>query len=823
VPTKSVPNLIQGVSQQAVQQRRDTQCEAQFDCYNSVLSGCGARPGTHLVRVKEGLILTDAWFYEIVRGSENYIVAVKNGQLKAFNLVTGEACEITYVGAAQDYLTTAVPARNLRAQSIEDYVVVANRAKIVGMQGDLSPARPPEAIIFFKAPDYASDYNVYITKEGGTTWEARLKSTDAAQAGTELYIKTNVLAESMEYLLNGDVVGADIPIASTGDVSTTFPVPGTSGLLVTRKGSSIRVRFDDDSDFTITTESANDANGNGFLRSFKENARSLTDLPRYGFDGFQLKIRGAERTEDDDYYVEFEGDGDSGIWDEIVAPGLKYKLDPTSMPHALVNTAVDEFEFKEVAWSHRIAGDDETAKVPSFVDKRIQDLSYGFSRLCIVTNQGAVWSKSRKPFTFFPDTVQVHLDTAPVDINVPPAASSRGPSFVEKAVLFRDSFYLWAQRTQFRIATNNDQGFSAKTVEDKPDTNFEFASDVDPIAVGNTAFFATETGEWATIRNIAFENGRVQEPTDVTRHVSRYIPAGLRMVTASDTAGVQFWLSSRTKGRLYVYNWLVAEKQFAQSAWNTWRIPNGDLLWAGVNGSVLNILQQQGNNVVFLKVDLTERPVDEGISGATYEIRMDIRTSNDQVTDKLYDPETDTTSFRLPWLPEDPTKVQVIVAEDHLYYTEFKRGKVLKVLDVTNKTVTVDGFLRPQVKFYVGYLIEAVREESQFVVRDQQGAAQTPDSVTVHEFRATYDHTGYTRLEVELNGQHREVVWDGREAGIQGGNAGSPEISDGTLRIAAGGQPEDVSVRLVNDTFLPSYWQSAAWLYDAVTRGQAAR
>ena len=38
---QTVPNVIQGVSQQAAQARRPTQCKEQFDCLNHAVEGAG--------------------------------------------------------------------------------------------------------------------------------------------------------------------------------------------------------------------------------------------------------------------------------------------------------------------------------------------------------------------------------------------------------------------------------------------------------------------------------------------------------------------------------------------------------------------------------------------------------------------------------------------------------------------------------------------------------------------------------------------------------------------------------------------------------------
>ena len=67
VLSKSVPNLIQGISQQAPQQRRDSQCEDQLDCINSPVEGCVPRPHFDLLKSLPGATFTDCFAYDIFR------------------------------------------------------------------------------------------------------------------------------------------------------------------------------------------------------------------------------------------------------------------------------------------------------------------------------------------------------------------------------------------------------------------------------------------------------------------------------------------------------------------------------------------------------------------------------------------------------------------------------------------------------------------------------------------------------------------------------------------------------------------------------------
>lgn len=805
---KITANLIQGVSQQAVQQRRETQCEAQFDCFNSPLTGCSARPGTDLLRLDEGVDLQGCFFFELNRGEENYLLAVKpDGSIKGYDLIDGLDCTITYASGTSTYLANAAPESGLRVQALEDYNMIVNKAKVPVLGTALSSTRDPEALIFVKAGGYSSDYNITATS-GASSYTLLVRSAENNSTNDEARIQTNRIAQLIAAGLTGDV--SDSFNAGPEVYSTTFPNDGS--WLTERTGSSVRLWRDDGGDFTISTEAANSDQN---LRAFKETARALSDLPRVAFPGFILKVRGAERTADDDYWVEFKGTGDSGYWEERVGPGLPYQLNSSFMPHALVSTGVKTFHLQKQTYGARIAGDDDTAKVPSFVGGNVTDLFYSNSRFAIMTDGGCVWSKTNFPFTFFVDTVQTRLVTAPVDIKQPASGTSRGPSFLERAVQIKEGLYLWSQRSQFRVTSNNEQ-FKADTVENHSDTNLEFSSSVNPLGIGASLYFSTESGPFATVRNLPFSQGRSEEPISVTSHVGRYIPSGLKGVTGSDTNNCLFWWTAGDSDKLYVYNYLLQAKEYVQSAWNTWRLPGGPILWAGIRRNTLSILQQRAEGVTILQCDLSPMPLDEETIGMDlkdrYKIRLDNRLKAADVT-VGYSAGTGLSTITLPYVPIG-ADVKLVVRGGTNSSGDPLRGIVAHLTPIASGVYTTMGDYS-ELDFWVGQQITAERTESEFVERDAQGAPQAPRELDIQEFRVNYSDTAYTRLEVTVeDGSSRLQVYEGRKAGFGAGLTGIPQIKNGKLAITCNTRAEALKVRLVNDTPFPSYWQSAMWIYE---------
>jgi len=117
-------------------------------------------------------------------------------------------------------------------------------------------------------------------------------------------------------------------------------------------------------DFEILVD---DGYGGTLFYGVKDSIQNFTDLPSIAPDKFKTKIAGMPDDEGDEYYVNhissqpniYSGGTDvttprgikgisDGYWEESVAPAITYKLDPASMPHALIKIDTNKFLFTPV-------------------------------------------------------------------------------------------------------------------------------------------------------------------------------------------------------------------------------------------------------------------------------------------------------------------------------------------------------------------------------------------------------------------------------------------------------------------------------------------
>jgi len=804
--TQLVANLVQGVSQQAEQQRRDTQCESQFDCFNSPSEGAQARPCAEVVKVWASRTLTGAFFSEIVRDTENYLTGVYNAAMFSINLDTGVDGTITQSNA-DGYLTLpggVLPKDAFRTVVVEDTTFLLNRYIQPLMDSTiLSPVRYPEALVFVRSTTPDNLYTITITGKNGNTNNAY------SHFRTEKSSDGDVGKKGETWLIADRLANGGASYAQAGDL-TSETLNGQNGYTVVRSGSLLKVNRADHGDFDIATQ---DGQGDDFMYAFKGKAQNFAKLPAHGFDGMVLEVNGDDRTKADSYFLQYQGPSTTGFWNEVVAPNTETTLKKGLMPHALVNTALDTFTYSGKDWSTRISGDGiNTSKDPGFVGKYPRDLFYHQNRLGVLYTGGAVWSKARFPFTYFPDTAQAALAEAPVDVTLVPGQTTRGASEMDFAVQIDESLFLWSPKAQFRVTSGQDN-FKQDSVAANPSTAFLYSRICDPLAVGQFLYFPADVGPHSSLRSVQFYQGKPNGDITVTNHVQDYLSSGVRYMTASDTLGVMFLLSDNDPTVLYVYNFLFEKDECIQSAWNKWRIPGGNILWASIRDNQLRVLQQRTEGVALLRFNLTPKAVDP-ITGAQYATRLDLRVDETQVTSGSYNSGANTYSFTLPYTPAAGSPdFRVITRESKA--GGYSRGREFPVVSIVGAVVTVTGDLTGY-RFYAGHRIRSERTESRFFIRNQQGITPA-DRLTVADFTVQFAQTGYTRVEVSTtNKTAKSYPWEARTKGLPGSQAGTPAIGTDSVTAVVKELAENATITLVNDSFLPSKWQSASYQYTAV-------
>ena len=201
----SVPNLIQGVSQQPDATRFDGQCEEQENALSSVAEGLKKRPNTrHVARLLEEAISSNSFVHFINRSAiEKYVIIHDGYCLKAWNILTGNEATINgntggYIPTNSDYLYSTNPTSQISSLTVADTTFLLNKSKTVALNTEHTDAIEKEALVVINQGDYQKKYQVDVTinPEGAPDFTqaqatVELESYVAETTGDDLILGTS--------------------------------------------------------------------------------------------------------------------------------------------------------------------------------------------------------------------------------------------------------------------------------------------------------------------------------------------------------------------------------------------------------------------------------------------------------------------------------------------------------------------------------------------------------------------------------------------------------------------------------------------------------
>ena len=780
--SSTIPNLISGVSQQPWNVRLPTQAEEQVNCTSSVTDFLKRRPATrHLARIRDITAANGIACHHINRDdTEQYIVMADATGIYIFDLEgNAKTVSITGTGAA-GYLAAAAttPNRDLRFLTINDYTFVLNRRVTVKTLPDLSPKRPPEAIVFIKQASYNTTYSINLngTAYSTTTEDGVAPADQPADKLSSLDI-CNALAQQLP--------------------KETFSVQTSN--------STIWIRRHDGGDFTVKVQ---DSRSNTHMSVCKGKVQRFSDLPTVAPRGFITEIVGDASSSFDNYFCVFEpsdaGDAfGSGTWKETVKPGIPCKLDPATLPHALIRQADGTFTFGPLKWDERSCGDETSAPFPSFVGRTLNGLFFYRNRLSFLSGENVVMSEVGEFFNFFLTTVTTLVDSDVVDV----AASHTKSSILHHAVTFSGGLLLFSDQSQFVL--EHDTVLSNATVSVKPVTEFEASMRAAPVSSGKTVFFATDKGEWGGVREYITlpDNSDQNDASDITAHVPRYVRGGISRLECSTNEDMLLVLSDQKRTSLWLYKYFWNGSEKIQSAWSRWDMC-GEVLSAAILNTGIYLIMQYGDGVYLEKMDITPGYKDEG---ETFEYCLDRKLTEQDVTLGAYDAINKTTAITLPYdIPAGYTPVVVTRTGG-----QDAPGNQLRRVRVTGpRTLTVEGPDAHGKKLFIGIPYTSSYTFSTFAIRegDNKGNAVTTGRLQLRRLTLNCSNTGFLHMHVTPKCRPTSThTFTGRELGHGTNIIGAIPLYTGTISFPILSLNTQAEVKAESDSFLPFALVNASW------------
>jgi hypothetical protein len=905
----SLPNLVQGVSQQPATLRFEGQCEEQINALSSVADGLKKRPNTrYLTNLLSSAIEDGAFVHFINRDkNEKYVLIINNNVAQVFDILN--FASVTTLGSttysSSDYLYVppgTKPKDILKALTVGDTTFILNTSKSINRTATKSDAittssTTNKALVFVKKGDYSTEYSLkikskfyasgstntantnltgfinttqvdnntghieYTTASGsaapnngdyftsGTlstdTYEfnASFRTNSQSSGTTTEAVSAGLIAKNLRDAINealfsqfavddvfihinptpltvGEVkeIGQADTSAEGGDNAPGVTHDGGTnksrgGTFLGKQDSNLNVVPDVGTNeriyqqyvFEITSAanvefeiSAFDSKSGSALGVIYKEVDSISDLPTIAPNNFKVKVRGSAEDNEDDYYVKFETDSggsdiSNGGWVEDIGFDEYTQLLNTTLPYKLVNTSPNNFTLSACTWTTRQIGDSNSNPFPSFFngttttgDRKISNMFFFKNRLGFLSEGSVIMSEAGEYFNFFRTTVRSLLDSDPIDINV----ASKRVTNLSSAVGFQENLILFGERGQF-VLRGGDL-LTPKTVSVTPITNYDNDTSTTPLELGSYLYFPFTRGSFTGLReftvNASTDN---YDSAEVTAHVPQYIPSSVLDMAGSTAENLICIVSSSDTKAIYTYKYYWEGNQKVLSSWSKFTFPF-DIRGIEFVDSDLYIVAVKSGKTELLKMPMEEQLVDDNTTFNTYlDLRQSATVSNGTIN--------------LSFTPESSDVIQVYTRESG----STKAGALIpSTVNGSTVTVSTDHNNKP---VWVGIKYTMSYTFSEQLFKQRANRTTSPSGYQRHFLKGgTIFFDDSSSFKVEVTPKARKTYTNTFTSNIVGSTTiGTLPIESGSFSFPIMSSAKDTTIKIVNDSALPSNFQSA--------------
>jgi hypothetical protein len=814
VVSQSIPNFLNGISQQSPTQRGINQGEEQINLQNGIVDGLAKRPPFDFVATLDAtnVLPNTTKFWSIQRDKENqFMCAFYNGGVKVWDL-QGNAKTVT-IASGSSYLTSTNPKEDFRLVNIADYTFLVNKSKTVLADTNLSTAKVQEFYINVLLTNFGKEYSVTL-KHPSMSYNIKaslqLPTGNSATHDTAFRDTAHVAdilfkGTSSSHFNSSSDASFDITRTDTGaSLGATTGLGTNSGVTnyftMTLYSSVIRAVSTDGN--ALFTASSSDGTGNTGMFIVRDKISDFTKLPYQASTDSRMEITGEDGDTLSNYWVKFVEDG---LWQETIAPGVSLGLNNATMPHTLINNNDGTFTFQEQDYTDRGAGDGITNSNPSFVNTNINNILFYKNRLGILARDNLIFTENASFFNFYAKTVTQVLDTDPIDI----AASGSEVNTLVDSVAFNEALLLFSERAQYKLGSVGESISPTSAILNEVSA-FEHDKNIKPVSAGKYAYFGQARNNNTAIREYyADDDTLTNDGLDITVSVQNLIPKNaFQIITnttedtlitlCSDTADTQLVpyttstdLTSTHGGTMFVYKYFFDSGEKVQTAWSKWTLPNGKIIGGMTFESYIYLIVSEGKTTKLLKIDL--RNLKDVTTG--FGIFLDLKT---KVTG-TYASGTDLTTVTSPY-----------GVKTGLIAVDATNGNNFTLTATTGSSYTLLG---NHTNIWLGVPYESRYRLSPQYVRENTGRgliAITAGRYQIRNISFNYENSGYFQIEVTPQNRDTNISYmNGYIIGTATSTVGVPAINGGTIKVPVSCRNTDFVLDIKSSSHLPMYIASA--------------
>ena len=760
-------------------------------------------------------------------GTEYYIIKINDNKFRVAtslaNANDGTVKTISNDGNDEQYFTTNSNIRSIRnaagtklqGAGVRDNLIF--RITSLGQQGTSPSANADDSGI--DGSGYRCAYNRQITLlNGGEGWAEGDQITvllDSAQTTYEYEVEVEKIESSpTKITINGGANGAIRPEPTPFDADTAVTADSilggisaqlaATGLSYEKIGSGIYI-YSDSQAFNVTTVDKD------IMRVMQSEVNNVGDLPIQCKHGYIIKIANAQMSDEDDYYLKFEGENSvsgSGSWIECPKPGIEKGFNATTMPHILQRQDTNPVKFliKKATWKDREVGDNISNLIPSFVGKKINKVLFYRNRLALLSDDSVITSRAGDLFNFWANTALTVSPTDPIDI----ACSSTYPSELFDAIELTAGLLVFSTNQQFLLASD-DTIFNPDTAKLRAVSSYNYNKALSPISMGATRAFVDNSGSFSRFMEMA-DIRRESEPAVVesSKIVANLLPKDLDLITNSRENELVM-LGKTGTNTVYLFKYLQVGQDRKQSAWMKWDFNQNLLYHFVVNDQYFYLDSDHFLHSLNLIENSDDITVTDTASDTRYIIHLDNWVS---VSGGVWDEDTNVTTFsdQSDWIDQVTSTGNDLVIVD-INTANDKIAKYAKCTVIETDNFTVPGNWSAGT-LYLGYLYNYQVDLPTLRVTKIQGeriSSSTNSSLVIHRLKLRFGKVGLYQTELKRKGKKTYI--DTYESTNMEGYSTSaiPYIDEVTKAIPVYEKNENVDISLKSQHPSPATLRSLSW------------
>ena len=395
------------------------------------------------------------------------------------------------------------------------------------------------------------------------------------------------------------------------------------------------------------------------MRVFQKSVNDVSRLPAQCRHGYIVKVSNARLSDEDDYYLRFEGNDNldgSGSWVECAKPGIAKSL--TNMPLVVQRTATTTFTVKQFTYADRGVGDDVTNPLPSFVGKRINKVIFFRNRLALLAGENIVLCRPGSLGTpdFFAESALAVGAADAIDI----ACASTFPSDIFDGIEVNSGLLVFSTNQQFLLSSDAEI-LNPETAKLRSVSTYNYNKAISPISLGVTVAYVDNSGKFSRFNEMANVR-REGEPNVVepSKIVPTLLAKDIDLLTNSRENSMVLF-GKTNSDTVFGFRYFNVGDKRQQQAWFKWKFNNPLLYHFIINDDYFFLDTDNFLQTLSLVQDDDDISIDQ--DGVNYLLHLDNYTT---VTGGSYSASTNLTTFtgQSTWIPDVTTPNGTLVVID---------------------------------------------------------------------------------------------------------------------------------------------------------------